>query len=111
GPRLVKVGTGPTSVGLDIAAFRPTEFLEASLERCSAGLSFNIAFGIPHQQAHPPNPFRLHARRERPRTRCAAYKRDELASPHHPITSSARASTVAGTSIANDLAVLRLTRR
>jgi len=29
----------------------------------------------------------------------------------YSITSSARASTVAGTSIANDLAVLRLTRR
>src|SRR5438445_7952840 len=28
GPRLVGVGTSPTSVDLDIAAFRPTEFLE-----------------------------------------------------------------------------------
>src|SRR5262249_5679302 len=37
------------------------------------------------------------APRERPRG-CAAEKRDELAAPHHSITSSARASSVGGTS-------------
>src|SRR5262245_35919897 len=48
----------------------------------------------------------LRARPERPRRR-AADERDEVALPHS-ITSSARASSVAGTSIPSALAVLRL---
>src|SRR6516162_10480884 len=48
----------------------------------------------------------LRARRERPRCR-AAEQRDEIAALHS-ITSSARASTVAGTSRPSALAVLRL---
>jgi hypothetical protein len=38
-------------------------------------------------------------RRERPRGRCAAEERDELAAFHHSITSSASASSVGGTAI------------
>src|SRR5207253_9701255 len=49
----------------------------------------------------------LRARRERPRDRRAAEQRDELAA-FHSITSSARASSVAGTSRPNAFAVLRL---
>ena len=49
----------------------------------------------------------LRARRERPRRRRAAEQRDELA-PLHSITSSARASSVGGTSRPSALAVLRL---
>jgi hypothetical protein len=49
----------------------------------------------------------LRARRERPRDRRAADKRDELASFHHSITSSARASSVGGTS--SPIAVAALT--
>src|SRR5262245_31357206 len=48
----------------------------------------------------------LRARRERPRCR-AADERDEVA-PLHSITSSARASTVGGTSRPSAVAVLRL---
>src|SRR5262245_1633426 len=48
--------------------------------------------------------------RERPCRRCTAEQRDELAALHS-ITSSARASSVSGTSIRNDFAVLRLMRR
>src|SRR5262249_48955196 len=40
----------------------------------------------------------LRARRERPRGRCAAEQRDELAALHHSITSSARASRIGCTS-------------
>src|SRR5262249_20445013 len=47
----------------------------------------------------------LRARRERP-SGCAAEKRNELA-PRHSITSSARASSVGGTSMPSVLAVLR----
>src|SRR5262249_2338484 len=49
----------------------------------------------------------LRASRERPRDRPATEQRDEIASIHS-ITSSARASTVAGTSRPSALAVLRL---
>src|SRR5262245_20790804 len=49
----------------------------------------------------------LRARRERPRGRRAAEKCDELAA-FHSITSSARASSVAGTSRPSAFAVLRL---
>src|SRR5262249_14209920 len=48
----------------------------------------------------------LRARRKRPRRR-AAKKRDELAAPH-PITSSASANNLSGTSSPSALAVLRL---
>src|SRR5262249_17001751 len=49
----------------------------------------------------------LRPRRERPCAGCATEKRDELA-PSHSITSSARASTVGGTSRPSVLAVFRL---
>src|SRR5262249_39353673 len=49
----------------------------------------------------------LRARGERPRGRRAAEQRDELA-PLHSITSSARASTLSGTSMPSAFAVLRL---
>jgi hypothetical protein len=51
---------------------------------------------------------RLRPRRHRPCRRRAAKERDELASPDHSITSSARARTVDGISIPSALAVLRL---
>src|SRR5262245_21695444 len=53
----------------------------------------------------------LRARRERPRGGSAAEQRDELAPALHSITSSARASTVAGNSRPNAFAVLRLRTR
>src|SRR5262249_42313494 len=45
---------------------------------------------------------------ERPRHRRAADKSDELAPPHHSMTSSARASNVSGTSMPSACAVLVL---
>src|SRR5262249_3183100 len=53
------------------------------------------------------HPRLLRPRRQRPRRR-AAEQGDELAPPHHSITSSARASNVGGTSRLSALAVLRL---
>src|SRR5262249_5478347 len=47
-------------------------------------------------------------RRERPRDRRATEQCDALAPPHHSITSSARTSSVGGTSMPSALAVLRL---
>src|SRR5262249_41952285 len=56
----------------------------------------------------PSNLCRLRARRKRPHRRRAAEQRDELPTLHS-ITSSARASTVAGTSRPSALAVLTFT--
>ena len=50
----------------------------------------------------------LRARRKRPCRRRTAESRDELPPSHHSITSSARASSVGGTSRPSALAVLRL---
>src|SRR5262245_36397183 len=79
------------------------------MELCDAGLSFRIVRGGVHEHADAPHPLALLcAPRERPRRCRAAEKRDELAALHS-ITSSARASTVAGTSKPSAFAVLRLT--
>src|SRR5262249_26881748 len=51
----------------------------------------------------------LRARRQRPCGSRTAEQRDELAALHHSITSSARGSSVGGTSRPSALAVLRLT--
>src|SRR5262249_35744610 len=76
------------------------------LKRGLAGLSFRI-ISRSHQQPDPPHPLRLlRARCERPCYR-ATEQRDELA-PYHSITSSARASNVAGISTPIVLAVCRL---
>jgi hypothetical protein len=42
----------------------------------------------------------LRARRKRPRCRCTAEQRDELATPHYSMTSSARASSDGGMKLA-----------
>src|SRR6516225_4674854 len=85
----------------------------------SDGLTFNVAKlaqpvpkVVPHgsiiDDADPRQPIALlRVRRERPRDRRAADERDELA-PLHSITSSARASSGAGTVRPSALAVLRL---
>src|SRR5262245_23678520 len=57
----------------------------------------------------PPHPLTLlRARRERPRRCRAAEQTDEVAPPHHSITSSARASSMSGTVRPRAFAVLRL---
>src|SRR5262249_23714360 len=60
----------------------------------------------PSRAGHGHHPL-LRARRERPRRRRAAEQSDELA-PLHSITSSAKASNLAGASISRALAVLML---
>src|SRR6476619_933388 len=80
------------------------------MERCDAGLSFRIVRRYVHKHADPPHSLALlRARRDRPSGRTAE-QGDELAASHS-ITSSARASSVGGTSRPSALAVLRLTTR
>src|SRR5262245_16361485 len=72
--------------------------------------ALRVRLGERRQHADAPHLFAplLRPCRQRPRCRRAAEQRDELATAGHSITSSARASTVAGTSRPSALAVLRL---
>src|SRR5262245_2815663 len=88
-----------------VLAFDVAGFVEAFAEGgglAHAGLGRSIG-----DEAHDRHCLLLRPRRERPRRRRAAEQRDELA-PFHSITSSARASSVAGTSRPSALAVCRL---
>src|SRR5215813_4320176 len=108
-----RVCIAPAIIDSEIASTRPAELLKALLKYGHAGADIGIAFRNRHQHADTTNSLRLLcARCERPKKRrrgCrAAEQRDELAAPYHSITSSARASSVGGTSRPSALAVLRL---
>src|SRR5262249_56432816 len=104
----VGIGGAPAGVDPDVAAVEPAQLREPLHERRYAGLKLRIVSGAEHQHADAPHPLALlSARRERPCCR-AAEQHDELAPPHHSITSSARASSVDGTSRRSARAVLRL---
>src|SRR5215468_2513780 len=76
-------------------------------ESCNVFESCGIALDRAHEHTDAPHPLALlRARRLRPR-RDTAEQRDELA-PSHSITSSARASSVGGTSRPSAFAVFRL---
>src|SRR5262249_16885434 len=96
----------PTELDQEIATFDPAEIAKSGAKRRNA--TCLTGRGYKTQEADTSNLKRLRARRERPRRRrAAAHERDELAAPHS-ITSSARASSVGGTSRPRALAVLRL---
>src|SRR5262245_35147069 len=80
--RAIRVSDAPAVVDPNIASLCPTQPLKVLPKSRDAGLSFRIALGICDQHADPSHLLRLlRACRERPR-RCAAEKRDEVASPH-----------------------------
>src|SRR5262249_51201006 len=102
------VRSGKANIDLDIASLLPPQPMEFLPKRRDLGLCGRIAFGIPHQHADPSHAITLlRPCRKRPGSR-AAEQRDDFAATDHSITSSARASTVAGTSSPSALAVLRL---
>src|SRR5262249_38987079 len=93
---------------MDITALYPSEPLKTMPERVKAGLHVGIVLALACQHSNASHAFGLlRPRRERPRCRRAAEKRDELAPPHS-ITSSASASSLSGTSSPSVFAVLRL---
>src|SRR5262245_27723109 len=97
--RALNVACSPVIVRSDVASLRPTQILQRLAEGRNTGLSLGVALGKAHQHADPPHPLTLlRAHHSGPRRRCAAAEqRDELAA-FHSITSSARASSVGGTS-------------
>src|SRR5262249_6418412 len=102
----------PAGIDLHIVAVSPARLLQPLDKGHDARLSFRIVRGQIHQHANATHPLALlRPRRERPGCRRAAEQCDELAALQlrgHSITSSARASTEAGTSSPSALAVLRL---
>src|SRR5262249_50922842 len=97
----------PAILDCDGTPLDPSE-LAQSLHK-SAGEVSPTCGGAYSQEANGRQPAALlRARRERPCCRAAEQRSDELA-PLHSITSSARASTVAGMSRPNAFPVLRLT--
>src|SRR5262249_44394542 len=100
---------GPARIDPYVATYSPTQQSQPLMERCEASLEYRIACGCGQEHADPPHaPVLLGSRYERPRRRRAAEQRDELAPPHHSITSSARAGRVGGIWGPSAFAVLRL---
>src|SRR5262245_8747391 len=96
----------PAVVDHDVLTLDKASFVQSLAnngDRMRIGSGRTAAEESNHRQ-----PTLLRARRERPRSRCSAEQRDERASSHS-ITSSARASSVGGTSKPKALAVFRLT--
>src|SRR5262245_41926474 len=89
-----------------VAALVVSEVTHAKHELAAQILDRRICARAPFEIAQPHEFTRLRVRRERP-CGCAAEQRDEVA-PLHSITSSARASSVGGTSRPSAFAVLRL---
>src|SRR5262249_50830527 len=90
---------GRTNLDLRVAAVGPAQLLQPAQKCRDACPPFGIVRGRGHQHADPPRPFRLlRARRERPRGRCAAEQRDELAAPQlielHAVPSQGRLQNI-----------------
>src|SRR6516162_5325651 len=96
----------PAIFDRDGASFDPAEVAQP-LHKSSGQLALRGRRSRAQESDGRQFPRLLRARRERPRCGGAAKQRDELA-PLHSITSSARASTVAGISRPSAFAVLRL---
>src|SRR5262245_22047108 len=100
-----RISQAPAILDPQVAALAPAQLLQRLLERRELGTASG---GTAREHADAPYPLALlRAPCQRPRRRRAADKRYELAPPHS-ITSSARASSVRGTSRLSAFAVLRL---
>src|SRR5262245_20869620 len=105
---MIEISGAPTYIDSKPGPVLPAKLVEPVQECRNVALPLPIILGETHQNANPQAaPGLLRNRRDRPSGR-AAEQRDELAAPHHSITSSARASNVGGTSRPSALAVLRL---
>src|SRR5262249_53155180 len=107
---LGEVAGGKSMLDLNVAVFHPSKSFKSLPNPGDAGLHFGIVLGRCMQEHAAPYPYPLallRAPHERPRYRCAAEQRDELAASHS-ITSSAVICMIIGTVRPSALAVLRL---
>src|SRR5262245_20948460 len=106
-PGLLVITCGAPPIIYSYVASDHPSFLLQSLVKCRhAGLYFRIVSRHSREHANATHTSALlRARHQRPCCRRAAEQRDELA-PSHSITSSARASSVAGIARPSAFAVL-----
>src|SRR5262245_55268306 len=102
----IQLSLRPAIFDRDVLTLDVTGFVQATAERAHYGSERLSRLSI--QKSDHRHRRLLRPRRDRPRRRRAAEQRDELAPSDHSITSSARASKVAGISRPSALAVLRL---
>src|SRR5262245_25683633 len=101
------VSSAPSIIDTDAAAVVPAQLLQRLAESLEIVLLLNI-FGERVEHSDAPHALALlRPRHERPCCR-AADERHDFPASDHSITSSARASSVGGTSRPSALAVLRL---
>src|SRR5262245_20913537 len=94
---------------MEVISLGPTESLEAVAQLLHTSHRGRRILFERHDYAYMAYPLAvLRPRRKRPCRRRAANERDELAAPHHSITSSARASNEDGTSRPSAFATFRL---
>src|SRR5262245_36011378 len=106
---LLRLGSRISILDADVAPLRPTEPSQPLPQSGESRMPLRIGLAAAHQHANTPHSlWLLRSRHHRERNRRAAEQRDELAPSDHSITSSARASSVGGTSRPSALAVLRL---
>jgi hypothetical protein len=88
---VILIACGPAIVDLNVFTDGPTELLQP-LQKCGvADLRWRIVCGQRKEHAYAPHPLALlRARSKRPNGRCAAEKRDQLASCAHSMTWSSR---------------------
>src|SRR6266853_251971 len=102
------VARAPADVNADIAAVGPARLRQRLCERQEAGLPCRIVRSYVHEHADASHALGLlRTRREWPSGCGTTEQCDELAALHS-ITSSARASSIGGTSRPSAFAVLRL---
>src|SRR5207253_2265616 len=81
----------PANIDVNVAALLPAQLLQPLAEGCYACVAFRVILAKTAQHTDASHTISLLGpRRERPRRRRAAEQRDELATLHHSITSSAR---------------------
>ena len=103
----VRPASPPAHFGAGVAAFGPSQLFEPPQKGRKVSLA-QLGRGAAHEHGDLPQSARPAARAPRAATRRrAAEQRDELA-PSHSITSSARASSIGGTSMPSVLAVLQI---
>src|SRR5262249_32838992 len=101
------IGSGPARIDPHVAANGPTQSRQLLQERPDPRLISRIVRSRIQEYGDASHPLALlRAYRERPCRRHAAEQRDEVPALHS-ITSSARASSIGGTSRPSALAVLR----
>src|ERR1700704_2208752 len=107
----VHISRTPAEINTQVTTYGPPRLLHPLQECCETRLTLGVLSGEVQKHADAPHLVALlRACGQWPCRGCAAEHLDELPAPHS-ITSSARASSVGGTSMPSAVAVIRLITR